>query len=309
MMRKLLYLICTIFFSAIQAENPIRIFTYVYNRPDFIRLHVKTFDAFLEEPYEYIVFNDAPNEHMKKKIEQTCAQLNVQCMRVPDHAPHRQSPSYRHMDGIKHSLKHFGITYDGIVMMIDADMFLVRPFSVKSYMQGRTFVGGYQYRCRDGSRRAINEEDFINGYTFENNTTIIYTSPCLSFMDMKNLPNVHTINYDGDRVEGVPCDVGGHTYYYFKNNPTVNPYLYVAVSKDYLVTLPKPLHEYGFDQHSIDLIMHTKREYAFQFHADANFLHFYAGGSNWPKYSASFMQEKTKVVQDYVDKQIAFYKS
>ena len=254
------------------AENPALIFTYVYNRPDFIELHVKTFAAFFKDPYEYIVFNDAPSEQMSNEIEQTCANLKVRCFRVPTHARNRQTPSCRHMDGIKYSLEALGFDHKGIVMMVDADMFLVKPFSDKG--------------------------------------KIVYTSPCLVFMNMVNLPNKRSIDFDGDHVEGIACDVGGHTYYYFKNNPSVKHNLYVAVSRDYLVTLTKPLDEYGlFDPLSIDFIMNNKREFAFQYHGDGNFLHFYAGGSNWPKYSASFMQEKTNAVNDYIDRQIAYYSS
>ena len=53
--------------------------------------------------------------------------------------------------------------------------------------------------------------------------------------------------------------------------------------------------------------MNNKREYGFQYHGDANFLHFYAGGSNWPNYGPSFIQQKTNLVNQYVDQQIAYY--
>lgn len=294
--------------AIIHAKTPTLIFTYVYNRPDFIELHVKTFAVFFKDPYEYIVFNDAPSEQMSKNIEQTCAKLNVRCFRVPAHARNRQTPSYRHMDGIKYSLEALGFDHNGMVMMVDADMFLIKPFSVKEYMKDHDFIGGYQYRSRDGKSEQLQESNFINGYRFSDEGKIVYTSPCLVFMDMGNLPNKRTINFDGDRVEGVSCDVGGHTYYYFKNNPSVTHTLYVAVSRDYLITLTKSLDEYGFfDPLSIDFIMNNKREFGFQYHADGNFLHFYAGGSNWPKYSASFMQEKTNLVNQYIDRQIAYY--
>ncbi len=79
------------------------IMTHVYNRIDFIELQVKTFAAFLKDDYEYVVFNDAPDNNMKAKIEQTCQAQGIRCFRVPDHKPNRQTPSYRHMDGIKYS--------------------------------------------------------------------------------------------------------------------------------------------------------------------------------------------------------------
>jgi hypothetical protein len=309
-MPKKYLLLTTILFHGIVADQPVRIFTYVYNRPDFIELHVKTLQAFLKDEYEYIVFNDASNMDMKRTIEETCRRLNVQCIRVPDHAPHRQTPSYRHMDGIQYSLDILGYDYNGILVLLDADMFLIRPLSIKEYMRDHDFIGGYEYRCRDGGYFKTAESQFVNGAAFvANDNQVTYTSPCLVFMNMANLPNKRSINFDGDRVEGIACDVGGQSYYYFKNNPDISLKFYVAVSKDFLVTLPKSLTEYGFDTNSIDLIMNHKREYGFQFHGGTYFLHFYAGGSNWPGYTAEFVQQKTDIVNQYIDKQIQDYEN
>lgn len=269
-------------------QKPITIITHVYNQPSFIRLHKKTFDAFIKEEYRYIVFNDASNSDMSGLIQQTCAELNVECIRVPNHAPNRQSPGHRHMDGIKFSLEQVGFEHDGIVMIIDSDMFPIRPISLYDYMGNRDFIGGYQERHNDRIK-------------------IEYTSPCLVIMKMGKLPNKYTLNFDGDYVEGVGCDVGGHSYYYFRDNPTVNVYMYNAVSKDFLPMNKKALIALGYDLNSIDLLLHIKREYGFEFHGDTHFIHFYAGGSNWPGYSPRFIEEKKVILNNFVDKQIAYY--
>lgn len=287
MLKKILFLGILVG-SMIQAEVPTFIFTYVYNRPDFIALHVKTLKAFFKEPYEYIVFNDAPNAAMAAQIEQMCHRLQVRCLRVPNHAPNRQTASYRHMDGIKYSLKTLGFNHNGPVVMLDADMFLIKPFSIKEYMSKHDFIGGYQDRMGNGKK-------------------VMYAAPCLVLMNMAVLSNKHTINFDGDRVEGLACDVGGHTYYYFRDNPEVRVNLFFAYSKDYLTSTLHDPRDYGCDEGSAQFIMDNRREFGFQFHLDSHFLHFYAGGSNWANYAASFVQQKTDLVNQFVDEQIAYY--
>lgn len=274
--------------ASITTNSQVAIITHVYNRPDFIELHKKTFDAFIQEKYRYVVFNDASDEGMSQTIQATCKNLGIECFRVPDHAPHRQSPGHRHMDGIKFSLEQVGFQHNGIVMIIDADMFPIKPINLHSYMKNHDFIGGYQER-------------------HDNNITIEYSSPCLVIMNMHRLPNKTTLNFDGDTVEGVTCDVGGHSYYYFRDNPSVNVHLYTAISKDFLPMNREALLNLGYDTNSIDLLLNVRREYGFEFHGDTYFIHFYAGGSNWPGYSASFINDKTVALNNFIDKQIAYY--
>ncbi len=271
------------------AADKVLIITHVYNRPDFIALHKKTFDAFLKEEYEYIVFNDSPTEDMSNQIKTMCKSLGIQCLRVPDHKSHRQSPSARHADGIKYSLERFGFDHDGVVLMIDSDMFLIRPFSVLEYMKEYDFIAGYQSRPNSS-------------------VTVYYAFPGLVFMNMKNLPNKHTINFDGGDVAGSNCDVGGHTYYYFKNNPQAKVHLYTIASTFHEPKDRNALYALGYDDNSIDLIFSLEKDYSMEFHGDHNFLHHYAGGSNWPGYTHNYLEKKKYLLNNYIDQQIMTYK-
>ena len=64
----------------------------------------------------------------------------------------------------------------------------------------------------------------------------------------------------------------------------------------------------GFDENSINYIFSLSYPYGMEFHADGNFLHYYAGGSNWPEYSADFLQKKTTLLNDFINKSIKNYK-
>jgi hypothetical protein len=278
-------------FGIIFCADKVLIITHVHSRPDFIELHDKTFKAFLKDKYEYVVFNDAPNGSMRKQIEQTCQNIGIRCLRVPDHRPDRETPNSRHCDGIKYSLETLGFDHDGIVMMLDADMFLVKPFSAANYLNGYDFIGCAQSRA-NGSIK------------------VEYAGPFLVFLDMRTLPNKRTISFESGRVEGLPCDTGGHTYYYFKNNKTARVKFYTGLGVKFLLLDIVRLRELGYDENSINLIFESNRtnKMYFEFHGDSNFLHYYAGGSNWPGYSQEILQEKNYLLNHFIDQQINYYK-
>lgn len=64
------------------------IFTYSYNRPDFIEIQYRTFQNFLEDDYKFVVFNDASNVELETKINLTCKNLNIECIRIPPNNSH-----------------------------------------------------------------------------------------------------------------------------------------------------------------------------------------------------------------------------
>ena len=264
--------------------------TYAHSRPDFIELHVKTFEAFLQDEYEYVVFNDAPNNQMRKKIHQTCEKLGVRCFDVPPHASDRQNPSLRHCDGIRYSLKTIGFDYNGMVAMIDAEMLLVRRFRGAGYIKDYEFIGCHQVRAKGTIR-------------------VEYTAPCLVFMDMRTLPNKRTINFEVGHIKGLACDVGAHTYYYFKNNPTVKLKWYVSAPKNGLPQDAGSLHALGYDENSINLILTMDGKYGFEFHGNSYFIHYYTGGSNWPGYSQSWLNEKNRLLYQFINQQMSTYKN
>ena len=70
-----------VFLCSVEAK--VLIFTYAYNRPEFIETQYKTFKKFLLDEYEYVVFNDAIEPVLKKKIELMCEKLQIRCILIP----------------------------------------------------------------------------------------------------------------------------------------------------------------------------------------------------------------------------------
>src|ERR1700742_2677888 len=98
----------------VDASDKILIMTHVYCRPDFIELQAKTFKAFLKDDYEYVVFNDAPNETMCNKIKQTCNKFGIKCITIPQEIHiNRDTPNYRCADVIQYSLNKLGFEFNG----------------------------------------------------------------------------------------------------------------------------------------------------------------------------------------------------
>lgn len=280
--------------------NPINakvlIFTHSHSRPDFIELQDKTFKAFLEDEYEFVIFNDAPNPSLCNAIEQTCNKLNLRCIRIPQKLHQRPfDPGARHIDGIQFSLNKIGFDHDGIVFMIDSDMFLFKPFSIAKYVGDSHLIGQETVRPHLGP------------------VEVRYITPLLVFMNMNTLPNKKTLNFDGGIIKGHPCDVGGHIYYYLQDNPSIN----MRFIPGYCVTelaekkTFAELRTFGLDDITANWILSLKNHFdasdphRLQLHGDNHFLHYVAGGSNWNNRSQAYHEKKTRLINDFINQMIS----
>ena len=105
----ILYCILFSLFFSLSATDKVLIITHVYNRPDFIEIHAESFKAFLKDDYEYIVFNDAPNDDMHRdRLNKHAPALGITLHSCSTRIRHRvrgdpESPG--HMHGIQFSLE------------------------------------------------------------------------------------------------------------------------------------------------------------------------------------------------------------
>lgn len=245
--------------------DKILIITYSYNEPSFIELQEKTFQKFLREPYEFLVINDASTDVMAKEIFTTCNKLGLTCLRFPQAMHSAQTPNDRHSDCIKYSLEKRGFDHDGIVMMVDSDMFLIKDFCTQDYLQGYDIAGCVQERSH-----------------------VRYISPGFALVNMVSTPNKREIDFTPGRIEGHPVDTGGHMHVYFKNNPSVRIKTFNTLAVKTLPKDPLQLKQLGYDDFFIFYLekglcnMELYTEY---------FLHYYAG-TNWPGFSNALQQQK-----------------
>ena len=268
-------------FSSISASEKILIITHAFCRPDFIEIQAKTFKKFMLDEYEFVVFNDANNPRIKQKVIDACNKHSVRCVNIPPEVHgSRQQPSERTSDSIQYSLDILGFDHDGIVCILDSDMFLIKPFSFKNFLKDFDLMGVPQTRGH-----------------------VNYLWNGLVIFKMNVLPNKRSIDFNCGWIEAQPTDTGGQTYYYLKNNPSLKIKYCPETSSYWLPSTNEELKSLGFDNVTIDFIHLLKIDPAsgMSFDGDNHFLHYYAGG-NWNRKSEDYHRNKTKMLNDYINK-------
>ncbi len=264
------------------ATDKILIITHSFNRPDFIAIQDKTFKTFLADSYEFVIFNDGPYEEMAQAIDDTCKQLQLRSIRIPQSIHQgRNHPCERCADVVQYSLQVLGFDYPGIVAIIDSDMFLIKPLTITEFLKEYDLFGTSQYRPEGP------------------NPVVKYIWNGLVFMDMRTLPDKKSMNWDCGRVLGHPVDVGGQMHHYLKNNPQIRFKDYCGIQLDALPRSTQELKNLGYNDLMIWLIQQGL--YVMEFHAGDLFLHYHAGG-NWNRQPASYHQHKTKILHQFLDK-------
>jgi hypothetical protein len=288
-------LLSTILCLTISSQAKVLIFTYSYNRPDFIEIQHKTFQKFLLDDYEFLVFNDATNDDMCTQIEQMCQKYAIRCIRIPQEIHGSvYNPSVRNCTVVNYSLNLIGFDHDDIVALVDSDMFLIKEFSIRNYLKDFDLAG------LDQIRGSIN-----------------YLWIGLVFLNMATMPNKNTLNFNCGAVENTQTDSGGYTYYYLKNNPNArtkyfNGTLYLDgfccnyCRQDNQFTCLHntfKMQEYNFSQPLITLAQQG-RDSIMELYLYNTFLH-YRAGSNWNQASAEYIQRKTLLLKQFIQKLLA----
>ncbi len=287
-------------------NKKVLIMTHNYNQPDFIYLQDMTFKKFLKDNYEFVVFNDAPDEKTSKLICDVCKNCNVKCVNIPQNIhnlwpscrplTNTTSPSnVRHVHAIKYSLDLMGFDHNGIVMFIDSDMFLVRPFNINEFMKDLDIASVYKGASDDKK-------------------SVGYLVPLLTMLNMSKLPDKRTLDFSCGEANGFLLDTGGLTYYYLKNHPNLKTYWFdefygwqLFCPEEYAKhredkTTPvtqqiQKLKSLGFNDKEIKFLQKKPSTFSYQF--NNNFFHF-RGGSNYDNFSKDFMSKKMKLVSDYI---------
>lgn len=284
------FLICLTFYTHIYSK--ILIFTYAFNRPDFIEIHYKTFKKFLLDDYEFIVFNDAIDRSISDEIEKICAKYNICCIQIPQEIHvGAYNASVRNCEVVNYSLETVGFLHDDIVALFDSDLFLIKEFSIRDYMKGYDIAGLHQ------SREHVN-----------------YLWIGLAFLDMKTLDNKQTLRFDCGIVDNIITDSGGFTYYYLKNNPTMkikyfDGVLYLkdffcdeCIRNNYYFCLHKKnvMRDYFFSDPLVELAIHS-RDSIMELYLYNTFIH-YRAGSNWNYESNEYHAKKTLLLNSFFQK-------
>lgn len=297
-------LLCTVLLNVCATEK-VLIITHAFARPEFIEIQHKTFNRFLEDPYEFVVFDDAKTEDMSNKIEAMCNLHDIRYIRIPQEIHTRpylprlpteplQRNNIRHANNVQYSCDVLGFDHDGIVVILDSDMFLIRPFSIVKHMQNKD-ISAYVKTAPRGIRCIC---------------------PALSILCMNKLPHNRSMNFNCGFAEGdVPVDSGGWTHYYFKQNPSVKIHEVSVLRSEELYCgrieqgIPvdtqtaeyiklRTYQQHNFNDNEIQFLL--KQPNTFEFYLDKHFLH-YSDGSNCYNKSKDFHEHKARIFKEFIE--------
>lgn len=293
------------FFLTNSFDAKVLLITHNYNSPEFIELQYKTFKKFIEDDYEYVVFNDANNEGMAKQIKAMCDKHAITCVRVPQEIHTRpylprqpgdplQRPNIRHANCVQYSFDILGFNFDGIVIVIDCDMLLIRSLNFEEYMSDKNIAA------------------YIKGA--DNNVS--YLCPVLSIFKMNSLPEPYSLNFNCGVTDGASVDSGGWTHFYLKKyrnqlhivdvnylpsydlwlgNHDINRPVDHSVSEIIKITHYKEL---GFNNKEIKFLL--QKPDTFELFLDKKFIH-YHGITNYTHQSAEYHNRKLLLFKNFVD--------
>ncbi len=291
------------FFTVLHAK--VLIITHNFSSPIFVEIQKNMFEYFLEDEYEYVVFNDANNDAMEKQITEVCEKNSVRCIRVPQEIHTRpylprfpgdplQRPNIRHANCVQYSFDILGFDHDGIVMVVDADMVLIRPFNMAEYMADKDIAG------------------VIKGAGGKNGE-VRYICPALCIFSMDRLPDKRTLNFNCGFVDGASVDSGGWSHYYLTSYPELrivqegwhasqqfylgchDIHVPVDHSVSHAVRLKKWI-ELGFNEKEIKFL--SKEPDTFEFFLQNKFIH-YHGVTNYSHQSAQYGERKLRLFKEF----------
>jgi hypothetical protein len=283
--------------------SEVLIITCVYNRSDFIEMQYRTFQKFLQDDYRFVVFNDAVDPSAYREIRDVCNKYEIECIDIPQEIHSRpyltrgpelpwNNPNVRHSNCLQYAMNTLGFQHQGPVAVLDSDVFLIRPFSIEQALN--------QFDIAAVMRGAI---------------TIYYLWPGLMFFSMDRLPDRESLNFNCGLLNGESVDAGGYTYNYLISHPEIKykalneifgyqvgcPYRYASEQMfDKTPEEEKPMkyQQMGFNRQEISFIM--KKPDSIWFLCDNHFLH-YGAGSGYEKEGSMYHQQKTQLINDFLD--------
>lgn len=285
--RSLLVFLC--FQPLAHAKEKILIISHHYAQPFFIELQARTFKKFLQDDYEFVVFNDAKTQDLENEINELCAKYDIRCIRINPEVHQRPYLSrepgedYNHAcvrcaNVVQYSLDILGFDFPGLVVIIDSDMFPIQPISFSKFMQDCDLAGVSQSRTAD----------------------VQYIWNGLVMFNMTTLPNRQSINFNCGRVEGVSVDAGGYTHYYLCTYG--NQIRIKWLGAEFFANTIQNYQEGALDkkrQHLIPLIEldpPTNMETLM----DGKILH-YRGGGLWDPKPIEYYRRKNNCLLEYIE--------
>jgi hypothetical protein len=254
----------------------INFYAFTSNRADFIGLQMQSFQKYLQEDFQFTIFNnskfDRPEQY--QAIENVCKKWQIET-----HDVEKDDDLIARCNAIEKSCTVFNnrgswsnpncagcyaccyvwekyiAKQTGNICLLHPDVFLDRPVQLSDYLN--TSPLAFIPQTRPG----------LGG---------LHMHDAMVLADMSRLPDPLAINWWDSLVNGIATDIGGQTYFYLKAHPELNP------------TLITP----GYCQDDPALDFHPSEYEVFSVDGTPIALHYFRG-SNWNYRSEEYHKLKT----------------
>ena len=221
----------------------VKVFTFVFNRPDILQYQIDCFKNYLKDDYEFNVVYDTRDSEFLEQFQDICNRNGVT---LHHHISQPgNTPSFYNSDAIQWTYNNVIIKdeKDCFVVILDHDNFLIESFSINDFMKKCDLAGCVQTR---GS--------------------VEYVWQGLIFFRKSSIAQ-ENFDFYPQEVEGQLLDSCGGTYKLIRN-PKIR---FIPTSVEYP-------DNYG----SIDLKDSSSSNggYEMELHLDGKFLHF-RNACNW----------------------------
>ncbi len=284
-----------------------------YGAPTFLSLQIRALRHFLAEPFEVRVFlSRGGSDQDREAWSKACRTWGVELSVIPEH----DEPTYPGLNSGWNSARlgaainwawdrfalpwqtrplattrpegGYGYGSGSYVMILDTDMFPVKPFSVVDQLAGGRGSRGH---------------DFAIAAVSQSRGPITYLYNGIMFFDLARMTNASHFRMDAGVVGGHDTDTGGASAYYLQANPTVRwrPLTHMLLGwtpeslRPFRVVLGDALIEYFTADYAV------VKDWSGAFLDGFVFLHF-RGGSNWQGATPEQVQRRLSALQQLIDR-------
>lgn len=170
-------------------------FTVCYNRPRYIPYQYECLKKFIDVPFEYIVFDNSPDNSLHNEFSRITHYLGIRHVRIPQDIHNIQDPSNRAGKSLDYAIQYMyeNMEFRGVVMLNDSDLFLTNSYNPITRLGENDFIG-------------LKGKHYINQFFIAN---------------FNKLNSIRNLSFLPCVIDGVNYDCGGLTIKYFDEHPEI----------------------------------------------------------------------------------------
>lgn len=115
-----------------------KIITLVDQNEEFIKIQKKTLETFVENSFEYIVFNNGRTEEQKEKIRNICSFENINCIDI--NPGYYDNPSDIVSRSLNTIFNYVLKDYKDKIVYIDSDMFVFSKINFENMFENKSLI-------------------------------------------------------------------------------------------------------------------------------------------------------------------------